>query len=120
MSPTSHRVFKKASPNGKLTIYLGRRDFVDHVSETDPIDGVLLVDPDYLAGKRVRDICDLFLLATKKPQLKKYFGSQIFAQLVCSFRYGREEDETLGLSFKKELTLADEQVFMHKRDWIDE
>ena len=47
------RVFKKASPNGKLTIYLGRRDFVDHVSETDPVDGVLLVDPDYLAGKRV-------------------------------------------------------------------
>ena len=29
---------------------------------------------------------------------------------MCSFRYGREEDETLGLSFKKELTLADEQV----------
>jgi len=60
---------------------------VDHVSETDPVDGVLLVDQDYLTGKRV------------------------FAQLVCSFRYGREEDETLGLSFKKELTLADEQIF---------
>lgn len=60
---------------------------MDHVSETDPVDGVLLVDQDYLTGKRV------------------------FAQLVCSFRYGREEDETLGLSFKKELTLADEQIF---------
>lgn len=36
---------------------------------------------------------------------------QIYAQLVCSFRYGREEDETMGLSFQKELTLADEQVY---------
>jgi hypothetical protein len=30
---------------------------------------------------------------------------------VCSFRYGKEDEETMGLSFKKELTLADEQVF---------
>ena len=27
---------------------------MDHVSETDPVDGVLLVDQDYLTGKRVR------------------------------------------------------------------
>ena len=39
---------------------------------------------------------------------------QVFAQLVCSFRYGREEDETMGLNFKKELTLADEQVQMQQ------
>ena len=58
----SCRVFKKASPNGKLTIYLGRRDFVDHVSETDPIDGVLLVDPDYLAGKRVRRLLSFWII----------------------------------------------------------
>lgn len=50
----SFRVYKKTSPNGKMTIYLGRRDFVDHVSETDPVDGVLLVDKDYLAGRQVR------------------------------------------------------------------
>lgn len=31
------KVFKKAAPNGKLTIYLGRRDFVDHVSAVDPV-----------------------------------------------------------------------------------
>ena len=49
----SFRVYKKSSPNGKLTVYLGRRDFVDHVSETDPVDGVLLVDKDYLSGRQV-------------------------------------------------------------------
>jgi len=83
----SFRVYKKASANNKMTIYLGRRDFVDHVSETDPVDGVLLVDSDYLPGRR------------------------IYAQLVCSFRYGREADETLGILLKKELTLADEQIY---------
>ena len=36
---------------------------------------------------------------------------KLYAQLVCSFRYGKEDDETMGLSFKKELILADEQVY---------
>ena len=52
----SFRVYKKSSPNGKLTVYLGRRDFVDHVSEADPVDGVVLVDKDYLQGRQVGSI----------------------------------------------------------------
>ena len=32
-------MFKKGSPNGKITVYLGKRDFVDHVTHVDPIDG---------------------------------------------------------------------------------
>lgn len=31
------KVFKKCSPNGKVTIYMGKRDFVDHVSGVEPI-----------------------------------------------------------------------------------
>lgn len=31
------RVFKKCSPNGKITLYLGKRDFVDHISGIEPI-----------------------------------------------------------------------------------
>ncbi|CAJ0919193.1 unnamed protein product [Ranitomeya imitator] len=30
------RVFKKSSPNCKLTVYLGKRDFVDHLDRVDP------------------------------------------------------------------------------------
>lgn len=52
----SFRVYKKSSPNGKLTVYLGRRDFVDHVSEADPVDGVVLVDKDYLQGRQVSPV----------------------------------------------------------------
>lgn len=31
------RVFKKSSANGKITVYLGKRDFVDHITHVDPI-----------------------------------------------------------------------------------
>ena len=38
------RVFKKASADNRVTVYLGRRDYIDHVTGSDPIDGVLHVD----------------------------------------------------------------------------
>ncbi|XP_042239074.1 arrestin homolog isoform X1 [Homarus americanus] len=86
------KVFKKAAPNGKLTIYLGRRDFVDHVSAVDPVDGVLMLDTDYLQGRKV------------------------FGQLVCSFRYGREDDEVMGLNFQKDLFLSSCQIYPPKEN----
>ncbi|KAH0500400.1 Beta-arrestin-2 [Microtus ochrogaster] len=47
------RVFKKSSPNCKLTMYLGKRDFVDHLDKMDPVYGLVLVDPDYLKDREV-------------------------------------------------------------------
>lgn len=41
-------------------------------------------------------------------------GRKVFGQLVCSFRYGREEDEVMGLSFQKDLFLASEQIYPPK------
>lgn len=35
------RVFKKSSLNGKITVYLGKRDFVDHITHVDPIGKIL-------------------------------------------------------------------------------
>ncbi|XP_070710428.1 arrestin, beta 2b isoform X2 [Pempheris klunzingeri] len=81
------RVFKKSSPNCKLTVYLGKRDFVDHLDHVDPVDGVLLVDPDYLKGRKV------------------------FVTLTCAFRYGREDLDVLGLSFRKDLHVSTVQAF---------
>lgn len=81
------KVFKKCSPNGKVTIYLGKRDFVDHISGVEPIDGIIVLDDEYVRDQR-----------------------KIFGQVVCSFRYGREEDEVMGLNFQKELYLASEQI----------
>ncbi|KAM4620814.1 arrestin, beta 2a isoform 3-T3 [Polymixia lowei] len=81
------RVFKKSSPNCKVTVYLGKRDFVDHLDQVDPVDGVILVDPDYLKDRKV------------------------FVTLTCAFRYGREDLDVLGLSFRKDLYISTFQAF---------
>ncbi|CAG2116188.1 unnamed protein product, partial [Medioppia subpectinata] len=85
-------VFKKSSPNGKITVYLGKRDFVDHLTHVDPIDGVVLIDPDYLKDRKV------------------------FGHVLAAFRYGREDLDVLGLTFRKDLYLASEQIFPLKEE----
>lgn len=47
------KVYKKITPNGKMTVYLGKRDFIDHVDFCDPVDGVVVLDEDYLRGRKV-------------------------------------------------------------------
>uniref|UniRef100_A0A672SA38 Arrestin red cell-like n=1 Tax=Sinocyclocheilus grahami TaxID=75366 RepID=A0A672SA38_SINGR len=66
------RVFKKTSPNCKLTVYLGKRDFVDHLDHVDPV---------------------------------------VFVTLTCAFRYGREDLDVLGLSFRKDLYIYTFQAY---------
>ncbi|XP_048034196.1 arrestin, beta 2a isoform X2 [Megalobrama amblycephala] len=81
------RVFKKSSPNCKLTVYLGKRDFVDHLDHVDPVDGVILIEPEYLKERKV------------------------FVTLTCAFRYGREDLDVLGLSFRKDLYIFTFQAY---------
>ncbi|XP_017173889.1 arrestin-C isoform X12 [Mus musculus] len=81
-----HRVFKKTSSNGKFSIYLGKRDFVDDVDTVEPIDGVVLVDPEYLEGRK------------------------LFVRLTCAFRYGRDDLDVIGLTFRKDLYVQTKQV----------
>lgn len=82
----SLKVFKKSSPNGRLTVYLGKRDFADYVEACDVIDGVVIVEDDYLKGRKV------------------------FGQVVTTYRYGREQDEVMGLKFSRDLYLASGQL----------
>lgn len=82
------KVFKKCTPNGKITLYLGKRDYVDNLTSVEPIDGIVVLDEEYVRENR-----------------------KIFGQIICSFRYGREEDEVMGLHFQKELYLASEQIY---------
>lgn len=81
------RVYKKSSLNGKITVYLGKRDFVDHITHVDPIDGVVLIDRDYIQDRKV------------------------FGHVLATFRYGRDDLDVLGLTFRKELYLVNEQIF---------
>ncbi|XP_018349693.1 PREDICTED: arrestin homolog [Trachymyrmex septentrionalis] len=86
------KVFKKTTPNGKLTVYLGKRDFIDHLDHTDPIDGIIVVENDYLQGRKV------------------------FGQVSTTYRYGREEDEVMGVKFSKELVLCHDQIIPVKKE----
>lgn len=52
----------------------------------DPIDGVVVVENDYLRGRRV------------------------FGQVITTYRYGREEDEVMGVKFSKEMVIATGEV----------
>lgn len=58
------KVFKKTTPNGKLTVYLGKRDFIDHLDYCDPIDGVIVVESEYLKHRKVfgQVKIDIFLI----------------------------------------------------------
>ena len=83
---------KKSSPNSKITVYLGKRDFIDHLSHIDPIDGVVLVEPEYLKDRKV------------------------YAHVLAAFRYGREDLDVLGLTFRKDLFLASTQVYPPEKE----
>ncbi|XP_053976638.1 arrestin homolog [Hylaeus anthracinus] len=90
------KVFKKCSPNGKISLYLGKRDYIDYLSGIEPVDGVVLLDQNYIDT-----------------------GRKVWGQLVCSFRYGREEDEVMGLNFQKDLYLTSEQLYPATRKMED-
>jgi beta-arrestin len=98
-------VFKKTSPNGKITTYLGKRDFLDRGTSVDLIgeclltslfnqnpfpDGMVMIDDDYI------------------KQNKK-----VTVQLLAAFRYGREDLDVLGLTFRKDLISQFYQVNLY-------
>lgn len=58
-----------------------------HRDYCDPVDGVVVIDEEYMKGRKV------------------------FGQLVTVYRYGREEDEVMGVKFSKEMIVGKEQIF---------
>ncbi|GIX72423.1 arrestin, partial [Caerostris extrusa] len=88
-STNPQMVLKKQSPNGLLTVYLSRRELiVEEGGVVKPIDGVVLTDSE---------------LASQNEPFK------IFALVVLTFRYGREDEEVMGLKFYTEAILHYEQ-----------
>ncbi|XP_042195180.1 S-arrestin-like [Callorhinchus milii] len=80
-------VYKKTSRDKSIAIYLGKRDFVDHVTHADPVDGVLVLDTGYIKSKKV------------------------YCRLVCAFRYGPEDMEVCGLKFQRDLFVKVIQIY---------
>ncbi|XP_045875882.1 S-arrestin isoform X9 [Meles meles] len=86
-SEPNHVIFKKVSRDKSVTIYLGKRDYIDHIDQVEPVDGVVLVDPELVKGKKV------------------------YVSLTCAFRYGQEDIDVIGLSFRRDLYFSQAQVF---------
>ncbi|KAL4608387.1 S-arrestin-like [Arapaima gigas] len=80
-------VFKKHSKDKSVGVYMGKRDFVDHCDFVEPVDGVIIVDPEQLKGKKA------------------------FVTLCCTFRYGRDDMDVIGIKFRRELYQCTHQVY---------
>ncbi|XP_064443350.1 S-arrestin isoform X1 [Mirounga angustirostris] len=86
-SAPNHVIFKKTSRDKSVSIYLGKRDYIDHIEQVEPVDGVVLVDPELVKEKKV------------------------YVSLTCAFRYGQEDIDVIGLSFRRDLYFSQAQVF---------
>ncbi|XP_043275105.1 phosrestin-2-like [Venturia canescens] len=83
----NQRVFKKSLPNNKLTLYLVSRDLIVSDGKIDTLQGVLLVDPEFIREKKV------------------------YGQVTLTFRYGREDEEVMGLKFCTEAIVYRAQLY---------
>ncbi|XP_042270108.1 S-arrestin-like [Thunnus thynnus] len=91
MSP-KRVVFKKVSRDKSVAVYMAKRDFVDHCDYVDPVDGVIVIDPVQLKGKKV------------------------YVMLSCTFRYGRQDMDVMGVAFRRDLFLVTRQVYPELQD----
>ncbi|CAM4549052.1 unnamed protein product [Leuciscus chuanchicus] len=91
MSP-KHVIYKKLSRDKSVGVYMGKRDFVDHCDFVDPVDGVVLIDPEQVKGKKV------------------------YIMLSCTFRYGRDDMDVMGIAFRRDIFLCTRQVYPPLQD----
>ncbi|XP_051255004.1 S-arrestin-like [Dicentrarchus labrax] len=91
MSP-KHVVFKKVSKDKLVAVYMAKRDFVDHCDFVDPVDGVIVIDQGQLKGKKV------------------------YVMLSCTFRYGRQDMDVMGVAFRRDLFVVTRQVYPELQD----
>ncbi|XP_030193078.1 S-arrestin [Gadus morhua] len=87
-----HVIFKKISKDKSVGVYMAKRDFVDHCDFVEPVDGVVLIDPLQLKGKKV------------------------FVMLACTFRYGRQDMDVMGVVFRRDIYLMTRQVYPPLQD----
>jgi len=84
-----NRIFKKVSSDGNLVLFLPQRELSVSESNVESLMGVALIHENIM---RVPDI-------------------KVFLQVVLIFRYGREDEELMGLRFCNEVIVAAEQIY---------
>ncbi len=86
----------RINPNissGNVVLYLSKREYIS-------------------SGKKLEDIRGVAFI----PNKDKLKGKVLYASLTVMFRYGREEDETMGLSMSKEVNMDRVLVYPTKKD----
>lgn len=78
-----YRVFKKASSNQLLTLYLGSRDIEIKQDQPNLLSGIAYIDQKIIE-----------------------MAQKVFCQLTLTFRYGREDEEVMGLKFCNEVIIG--------------
>eukprot|EP00062_Callorhinchus_milii_P000305 gi/632934183/ref/XP_007902404.1/ PREDICTED: S-arrestin [Callorhinchus milii] len=68
-------------------MYLGKRDFVDHLDHIEPVDGVIVVDTGYVKDRK------------------------IYCRLSCIFHYGKEDMDVIGHPFSRDLYVSTIQIY---------
>ncbi|XP_021949507.2 phosrestin-2-like [Folsomia candida] len=86
------RVYKKCASNGSLAVYVGTRTLTVEGLQLEPLKGVLVLDKDSLAENVSQNF-------------------RIWGVICLTFRYGREDEEVLGLRFCNEAILALKQLW---------
>jgi len=81
------KVYKKTSGNGDIALYMGKREFCDNVDSVEVVDGVVKVDPANLNGRKV------------------------WVYLACAFRYGSDDLDVIGLSFRRDIWILRQQLY---------
>ncbi|CAG5095421.1 Similar to Arr2: Phosrestin-1 (Drosophila melanogaster) [Cotesia congregata] len=79
--------FRKESRNEKLILYLINRDLIVNNGKIDKLFGVIKADPEYIKNKRV------------------------YGQVTLTFRYGREDEEYMGIKFCTEAIICFAQLY---------
>ncbi|XP_031410942.1 S-arrestin [Meleagris gallopavo] len=109
-------IFKKSTRDKALTIYLGKRDFIDNIGSVEPVDGVVLVDPTMIKGKKgLRFYAIQVLVCSSSFQsaacLTCLCFLPVYVSLTCAFRYGQEDIDVIGLTFRRDLFFSRVQVY---------
>ncbi|KAF7274791.1 hypothetical protein GWI33_012539, partial [Rhynchophorus ferrugineus] len=68
-------------------MYLATRDLVVSQGRIDRLTGVLLIDPEFIDNRKV------------------------YGQITLTFRYGREDEEVMGLKFCNEAVMCLTQLY---------
>lgn len=109
----------KKSSIGKVTVYLGKRDFIDHCDgNVDPVEGVVSVEKDYLNGRKIFGQVSVHFGNTFLVSRILLWELVLYSQLITTYRYGREEDEVMGVKFSKVIPLAWGQVVPPEQDKV--